>query len=450
MDYIYGKLTNNVIDEDSSTIKYINISGRSALFTKAELTDIFTNKYPFIYLFAVNSSGVKTTIIVYENLSLNEDNTSKLHYATLEGNLLKILEITSAGKYTLGEEYLSTATDLQTEIHTRATSDTSLRQAIEKEGITRKDNDEILSTNIAQLRTDLGFEIQNRRIDTERLEAELLTESTTRQFVDNQLQEGINSLQADLSAEIIRATEADQNLGAELASEIDRAENAEDLLRSSIEDETNERIAADASLADDLQALDESLATVAKTGDYGDLNNKPDLSDMATETWVGEQGFLTSSDIGDMVVTLDTDQEITGEKTFTDYLNSTGGFRFDYDGYGISASDALYIHGYKVISDTTIFYDPIILRNNVILRNNGKLIKDDDDEHGLVLPDTSDYNEDKTIATEEYVDNRTMLLSYTDTMEILTSVILPTGTTIENNNITFLEGVTVNNHNINL
>ena len=44
----------------------------------------------------------------------------------------------------------------------------------------------------------------------------------------------------------------------------------------------------------------------------------------------------------------------------------------------------------------------------------------------------------------------TNILSYSATMEILTSAIMPEGTTAENNNITFPEGVTVNSHNINL
>ena len=42
------------------------------------------------------------------------------------------------------------------------------------------------------------------------------------------------------------------------------------------------------------------------------------------------------------------------------------------------------------------------------------------------------------------------VLSYSATMEILTSAIMPEGTTIQNNSATFPEGVTINNHNINL
>ena len=42
------------------------------------------------------------------------------------------------------------------------------------------------------------------------------------------------------------------------------------------------------------------------------------------------------------------------------------------------------------------------------------------------------------------------VLSYQDTMDILTSIVMPQGTTVENNNVTFPEGVTVSNHNINL
>ena len=44
----------------------------------------------------------------------------------------------------------------------------------------------------------------------------------------------------------------------------------------------------------------------------------------------------------------------------------------------------------------------------------------------------------------------TTLLSYSDTMDILTSITMPEGTIISNNTIMFPEGVEINNHNINL
>ena len=40
--------------------------------------------------------------------------------------------------------------------------------------------------------------------------------------------------------------------------------------------------------------LSSELSSVATSGSYNDLEDTPDLSDMATQTWVGEQGYLTS------------------------------------------------------------------------------------------------------------------------------------------------------------
>ena len=78
----------------------------------------------------------------------------------------------------------------------------------------------------------------------------------------------------------------------------------------------------------------------------------------------------------------------------------------------------------------------------------GSLRDGKNNSYGLILPDTTSYTENKTLATIEDINE--IVLSYADTMEILTSAIMPTGTTVENNNIAFPEGVTVSNHNINL
>jgi hypothetical protein len=42
------------------------------------------------------------------------------------------------------------------------------------------------------------------------------------------------------------------------------------------------------------------LATVATTGSYNDLNGVPDLSGYATQTWVGNQGYINDPDIADL------------------------------------------------------------------------------------------------------------------------------------------------------
>ena len=47
------------------------------------------------------------------------------------------------------------------------------------------------------------------------------------------------------------------------------------------------------------------------------LSDIPDTSDMATKTWVGNQGYLTSADLPTNYVTTDTAQTISGAKTFS-------------------------------------------------------------------------------------------------------------------------------------
>ena len=48
-------------------------------------------------------------------------------------------------------------------------------------------------------------------------------------------------------------------------------------------------------------AQSSTLATVATSGDYGDLINTPDLSDFVTESHVYEMGFATNDDIADFI-----------------------------------------------------------------------------------------------------------------------------------------------------
>ena len=65
----------------------------------------------------------------------------------------------------------------------------------------------------------------------------------------------------------------------------------------------------------------------------------------------------------------------------------------------IRASDALYLDGYKELHNTTNFYDEIIMSpGSVIKSNNDDLFIPN---NGLIIPDTSDYNENKTIATTD-------------------------------------------------
>ena len=67
-----------------------------------------------------------------------------------------------------------------------------------------------------------------------------------------------------------------------------------------------------------------NLATVATSGSYSDLSNTPDLSDMATQTWVGQQGYLTSADEVPAVGSTDDGKVLTA-----DYTGGTGSYSWE-------------------------------------------------------------------------------------------------------------------------
>ena len=73
------------------------------------------------------------------------------------------------------------------------------------------------------------------------------------------------------------------------------------------------------------------LATVATTGDYDDLTNKPTIPVVPTNVsaFTNDAGYITSSAIPTNYVTTDTAQTITGNKTFsgtTTFSNATNKF----------------------------------------------------------------------------------------------------------------------------
>ena len=160
------------------------------------------------------------------------------------------------------------------------------------------------------------------------------------------------------------------------------------------------------------------LAIVARTGDYNDLINLPTiptdtgdltnnagfitssaLSGYATETWVGNQGYITgitSSDVttalgytpansttlGDYV-TLATDQTISGVKTFSGDIHiPSGGMIVGYQGSNTLAC---------------ITFDTYGIR----LKRKQNVLSGAMPTYGIKVPDTSSYTANKTIATTD-------------------------------------------------
>lgn len=179
---------------------------------------------------------------------------------------------------------------------------------LDREIEARENGDTFLGEQLNTLSNNLETEILTRRSADEEVQKDLQKEikraSNKEAAIESSLSSTATTIRGELQAEAERAGTAEETLQANITAEATARESVDSTLQSNID-----------TVSGAVEDLDNSLAAVAKTGDYRNLNNKPDLSDMATETWVGEQGFATSSDISNMVTT-DTDQEITGEKTF--------------------------------------------------------------------------------------------------------------------------------------
>lgn len=76
-----------------------------------------------------------------------------------------------------------------------------------------------------------------------------------------------------------------------------------------------------------------NLATVATSGSYTDLSNTPDLSDMATQTWVGQQGYLTSADEVPIVGSTDDGKILTAS-----YSGGSGSYSWQNAPSGLPTS----------------------------------------------------------------------------------------------------------------
>ena len=238
------------------------------------------------------------------------------------------------------------------------------------------------------------------------LETEILTRRSADEEVQKDLQKEIKRASTKEAAIESSLSSTATAIRGELQDEAQRAEREEDRLQGAIDTEAAARERNDGILQGNIDTVSNTvdhLAEVARTGKYIDLIDAPDVSDMATETWVGNQGFLTSSDISNMVTT-DGDQNIVGDKHFTGnfYAQNSG-----EDYYINIASDAVYLGSYVEV-DGELHSDE--LSTPVIMV---PVIKASRSTYGLSVPNSSSWTADKTIATTDQIPDDSNLVHKT-------------------------------------
>lgn len=185
--------------------------------------------------------------------------------------------------YNVKMESLDTAINalnsgLQAESAARANADTILQGNIDSEASARASEDVKLAADIAKNATAISDEATARNQADAALQDNITKEATTRSNADKALQNGID-------AEATARTDADNALQASItknAGDITTLRNDVDGLGDQVSD-IEGKIPGNASTSNqlatkaDVSGLETSLAKVAKTGLYSDLNDKPTI-----------------------------------------------------------------------------------------------------------------------------------------------------------------------------
>ncbi len=167
---------------------------------------------------------------------------------------------------------------LQAESAARANADTILQGNIDSEASTRASEDAKLAADIAKNTTAISDEATARNQADAALQDNITKEAATRSNADKALQNGID-------AEATARTDADNALQASItknAGDITTLRNDVDGLGDQVSD-IEGKIPGNASTSNqlatkaDVTGLESSLAKVAKTGLYNDLNDKPTI-----------------------------------------------------------------------------------------------------------------------------------------------------------------------------
>lgn len=182
--------------------------------------------------------------------------------------------------------------------------------------------------------------VQNNKDEFERIIAELkgnvTEEYNTLEKIENKIKEEVlraqqkeSELDTKIEAETNRAQEAENNLDQKLDQEIERAKSAESTLNQQITNEVNRAKEAEQTLTEGLNDANESIQDVRDTylplagGTMsGSITFEPNINSIivsgktSTDLLNAAGGTTSISDLASKYVTLDTDQTITGTKTF--------------------------------------------------------------------------------------------------------------------------------------
>lgn len=140
-----------------------------------------------------------------------------------------------------------------------------------------------LSGTVSGLVTGLSNETISRMNGDDANRASILNEASTREIADNNLSSKIEAMASDMDSEIDRIDQETESLSNAIQAEQERATSRENSIEADLNqgliDEENARITEDENIRSDLNDLSNSLSTVARSGSYDDLSNKPVIGD---------------------------------------------------------------------------------------------------------------------------------------------------------------------------
>jgi len=266
------------------------------------------------------------------------------------------------------------------------------------------------------------------------------------------LTSSVNSLGDRITEEKVRATEVEDNLSTSIDSERSDRESADREINNTITDHVDNKNNPHSVTAEQL-----GLGNVVNTGDSATPTENGvtkfttggafSLKDTLTSAINDETARATAAEtkLSNQMVTIDSDQDIVGDKHFTGhfYAQDSGG---DY--YISITNDSVYMGGYVEVRGT--LYATESLDTATLI---APVIKAPRCNYGLSVPNGSSWTANKTIATTDQLpdDNNLVHKTGDETIngnkafigDVYTDKITIDGRALFNANV-ILDGVTIN------
>jgi hypothetical protein len=271
--------------------------------TTSTITDLITSVSSNVSALAANVTASLTQLVGNASPGLNtleEISVSLDNDPALAANLKTLITAVQSNLNSEVARAFAAETILQTNINNEANAriaaDTSLQSNIATEASVRSAADANLQNQINNILSNFDANILDSFTEVVSTVADInsniTAEANARIDADNSLQSNItaetNARTTAINSEASARTSADTSLQSNITAEVnariqavsDEANAriaADTSLQSNITAEANTRASADTSLQSNITALDNSLATVAKSGSYPDLINRPDF-----------------------------------------------------------------------------------------------------------------------------------------------------------------------------